>query len=437
MAFTANLVWEIRTTGNDNNGGGYATGSTGTDFTQQDSAQYSLSNGVTNGSATVSTVSATADMVGNVCRITGGTGAVATKWYQILSAVVGTSITVDTATGLTTGTGVSITVGGALAGIGGFGAASTTGSATTWIVYIKAGTYSITSATSNISGGTSNATGRFVGYSTNRTLTNTDTSPVIQVNVASCTLLTSTGFSSGQMCYNITFDGNSQTSSTLSSSSGNPMFYLCLLKNFTAANLANNPVFMYCKATGNGAQIFRGSCFACEAYANTATPYNNNANVNVDCLSYNNTGGSTDGFGVGGWGSFVNCVSYGNGRHGFNAAPLYAFNCIAEANVGSGFTCGAGTSHYISCATYNNAAGFTSTATNPAVQIGSVLGTTGSFFIAPGSNDFRLNNLAGRGALLRNAGYPTTFQNASATKVYRDIGAGQSRVPWQNFGMEG
>jgi hypothetical protein len=40
MALNAAIVWEIRTTGAQTNGGGYKTGATGTNYSQQAAAQW-------------------------------------------------------------------------------------------------------------------------------------------------------------------------------------------------------------------------------------------------------------------------------------------------------------------------------------------------------------------------------------------------------------
>ena len=43
MALSASTVWEVRpATGSDNNGGGFVTGASGTDYSQQGTAQYAL-----------------------------------------------------------------------------------------------------------------------------------------------------------------------------------------------------------------------------------------------------------------------------------------------------------------------------------------------------------------------------------------------------------
>jgi hypothetical protein len=44
MALSSATVLEVRTTGVDTNGGGFVTGATGTDFSQQNAAQYSGTN---------------------------------------------------------------------------------------------------------------------------------------------------------------------------------------------------------------------------------------------------------------------------------------------------------------------------------------------------------------------------------------------------------
>jgi hypothetical protein len=44
MALPTTTVIEVRTTGNDSNGGGFVAGASGTDYSQQNSAQYTFSN---------------------------------------------------------------------------------------------------------------------------------------------------------------------------------------------------------------------------------------------------------------------------------------------------------------------------------------------------------------------------------------------------------
>lgn len=96
-------------TGADSNGGGFAVSGAGcsplgTDWTQQDTPKYALTNGTANGTTTILTASASADMACNVAYITKA-GTITTGYYQIMSAVPGTSIAVDRSTGLAAATG--------------------------------------------------------------------------------------------------------------------------------------------------------------------------------------------------------------------------------------------------------------------------------------------------------------------------------------------
>ena len=58
MALSANTVLEVRNGGSDTNGGGFVTGAAGTDWSQQDAAQYSVTDGVTAGTTTITSATA-------------------------------------------------------------------------------------------------------------------------------------------------------------------------------------------------------------------------------------------------------------------------------------------------------------------------------------------------------------------------------------------
>lgn len=116
MALSANTVFEIRSTATAGNlnGGGFVTGASGTDFSQQDAAQYNLTSVTTAGAdAILLHASAAADMVGNLAHIISGTNFTA-GWYEIISVSAGVSITLDRT--CTTGAGASgvVNIGGAL-----------------------------------------------------------------------------------------------------------------------------------------------------------------------------------------------------------------------------------------------------------------------------------------------------------------------------------
>jgi hypothetical protein len=116
MAINAACVWEIRSTATASNAGGgfFKTGATGTDFSQQNAPQYSLTGGTSAGAgAVIDHASAAADMVGNGLRIVSGTNATV-GWYEVISVVAGVSITVDRNCTTAAGASIVFNVGGAL-----------------------------------------------------------------------------------------------------------------------------------------------------------------------------------------------------------------------------------------------------------------------------------------------------------------------------------
>ena len=172
MAISSLSVFEVRTTGSDTNGGGFVTGSSGTDWSQQNAAQYSVTDAVTAVSTTVTSATASfgTDVVGNLCYIAGGTGSLTGAWYQVATRVNSTTITVDR--NLVVGTGATLKIGGALLTIQTAinAAFITSGSrAADCVIYVKAGTYAstvaLTTAGSISPSGYSN---RILGYNSTR-----------------------------------------------------------------------------------------------------------------------------------------------------------------------------------------------------------------------------------------------------------------------------
>ena len=162
MALSAATVWEVRpTVGSDNNGGGFVTGASGTDYSQQTSPQYALTGIASAGAgATVLYASAAANMVGNIAQVISGTN-FTTGFFQITSVSVGVSITLDRS--VCTGVGASgvINIGGAMATIAAINSIYIGGN----IIYVKAsGNLTVAAALILV---TSNLT--FIGYTTTRT----------------------------------------------------------------------------------------------------------------------------------------------------------------------------------------------------------------------------------------------------------------------------
>jgi hypothetical protein len=118
---SGSTVWEVRpTVGNDTNGGGFVTGASGTDFSQQNAKNSGGNNSsetdaVAVGTTTITsaTASFTAAIVGNIVFFSGGTGTITAQWRQVATFVNGTTITIDAS--IAASTGMTMNIGGALA----------------------------------------------------------------------------------------------------------------------------------------------------------------------------------------------------------------------------------------------------------------------------------------------------------------------------------
>ncbi|MBZ5677112.1 MAG: hypothetical protein LAP61_22945 [Acidobacteriia bacterium] len=168
MAIDQATVWETRpAAGSDNNGGAFIAGASGTDYSQQDSAQIAYTDLVIDASDAKKLTSSghpfTSAHVGNTIKITGGTG-FTTGRYQVLSVAAGVA-TMDRNVGTTSSTGGTGNLGGALATL----AAAWTDGVTSNTYWLK-GTLTVTSALTMARAVTSSDAGpnKIIGYGTVR-----------------------------------------------------------------------------------------------------------------------------------------------------------------------------------------------------------------------------------------------------------------------------
>lgn len=379
--------------------------------------------------------------VGNSLVITGGTN-FTTGRYVIASVSAGLVATVLGAGNITTGAGVNGTggQGGCYASPGMPGAAMVSSTR----CYVKTGTYTMTSASTNVTGGCLSTAGSsfFQGYDTVRgdltPVAAAGTRPTFVASGISSFTLVSLGVNA--RLANVILDGATLTTSRgmLAGSSG--VADNVHGKNFTNGCFTAFLTAKRCSATTcssvapfNGA----GQWFGCAAYANTVTGFGATVNATC-CLSYGNTGASSTGFTGTAEGGCYNCVAYGNGSHGFSfGAGQTLVNCVAESNTGKGYdsTAAAVNGWMLNCAAYLNTAGNLSLAGINATNIGFLTGG-GSFFTNAASGDFSLNNTAGAGALLRAGGWPGVLP-PGLTTGYLDIGAAQHADPASSGGGGG
>jgi hypothetical protein len=413
---------------------GTASGTGGVDYSQAGTASFTTSTATTTATTTVTTASAAKSWLGNGLFISGGGNT--TGIYEVTAVTAGVSCTVTGGAVLASGSSVTVTVGGCLLSPGQAGANMVAGNH----VYIKGNnTYSITSATGNVSGGCitlPNATANsqmttVIGYSALRTDNPTgSTRPILQASgaISAFTLVKATGQSLANF---LIVDGALKTTST-----GINVLraYYVTAKNCTASGInAGAGGAVLCDTTGcttSNTIIGSGPIIFCVAWSNSFGGIVN-VPMAVGCLSVNNSGGSGHGFFSSGFlGVFINCTAFGNAGDGFRAAALAinvnvtCVNCLSYGNTGVGYNCTAATNIMLllNCAAGSNTPNF---ATNISLdsQLGNITLSANPFNNSAGG-DFSLNSTAGGGALLRALGAIGAFPGVS-TSTKLDVGAAQ------------
>jgi hypothetical protein len=449
--------WELRTTGNDNNGGFFngAGSSPGTDFSQQNAAQYTFADlASSNATTTCVVTSASHNFVAadnrNALHISAGTNWT-TGWYEIIS-VAANAATLDRACG----TAASVSagtyfVGGGIATVPGMGVAlSNTESsqlAGTLIgqVNVQSGTYTLTGS-STIQASTFwqcyNVThGDQVGTCTITTATNS----------IDLFHLQGTGGNMSTAFDSFIFTNTAGTPAiAIASNGGGNSAYLGVrnssFSGFTNAINGDNTGahFLFAVVDLVGVEIKNSTgvgvintdaiwCTACYVHNNTGTGLQSNGtaangnsvNVNNSIISANGGKGidahgpflcidsdiaNNTGDGVGSTGSAavfssVNCVIYGNGGFGINAVT--GSGSLAPFNISRLNAYGANTSGPRS---------------NFNAGIGDISLTASPFTSA---TNFALNSTAGGGAAINIQGYPGTFPGGLTTGVMA-VGAVQN-----------
>jgi hypothetical protein len=421
----ATAVYEVRATGSAQNGGGWVPGSSGTDLSQQDAAQYSVTDAVTSsGLTTVTSASANfqPDVVGNIVFISGGSFGAWQAWFQVTARNSSTSITVDRSS--VNSTGATLKIGGALPSpsfltfVWSQGGTQTAG-ADAWI---KAGTYNIDdagAATANgkivFAGSTTNPS-VWEGYQTVRG--DRGTRPLI---FASTIANGRTAIVEAQyaMAINLEVDSNS-TNNNCFTCVDNFRVVSCVGRN--SAGTGFNAV--------TADRCFSVSCtsgfqncplaYACVAQ-NSATTGFLSCLRSMRCIDIN----STNGFSLTSANSTAtNCVCYGGtGIGGFQlgGASSTAINCIVMNRVGKGFTGLTGTNTFIQhCAGFNNSTGNTDATDTTRVQ--NFITLTADPFVNAAGGNFALNSTSGGGLALKAAGIPGVFSNGTTTSSM-NIGA--------------
>jgi hypothetical protein len=439
MALSAATVWEVRpATGSNNNGGGFVAGASGTDRSQQDSAQITYTDLVidatTNTKLTSSAHAFTSAEVGNIINITGGTG-FTTGRYQVVSVAAGVA-TMDRAVGTTSSTGGTGNLGGAVASLAGapFVAGNT--------IYIK-GTLTVTAATTlSISATVSVGPITFNGYSTARDdgTRATWTTATNSVNLLEFTACQGYVFKNIEMSSTAGTPGDALHAKT-SNNSGGIVIDNCLIHGW---NRGIQGDFITDWAF-TSLVIARTRIYSCVSHG----VLNTGATVLLGCYIHDNGG---DGIRVSNAGGprgitlLWRCVVKSNTGKGLNdlqdaqlnAATSAAFSLIIECDIlnnGSDNVKVSRSSNPAGLVIYNSiidaAGGYgansdqvgfgmmllgaiawranTTADTNNIAKSASDVTLTGDPFTARASDDFTLNSTAGAGAACKSIGLPATF----------------------------
>ncbi len=467
MALAITTAWDVRTGGNDTNGGGFVPGSSGTDWTHQNGPQYSVTDGVTAGSTTITSATAAfgTDVVGNVMYVQGGTGSVTAGWYQIVTRTNATTVVVDRATGLTAGTGVTLHIGGAFITISQALASAVTNNR----INVKSGTYTVTAALAIATGGDA-AGGPLVIEGYGSTPGDLGTKPLITTSTNSVNPFELKA--NNVLIRNLSLSSTAGTKGDGIRTNGaaQSLFYCdhCTFDGFARGiNFDNSPVW-----TVVGVVVTNTTIKNCN-YGITSTA---GAVANYCYFKSNATfaAGSAQASGASPH-VYTNCVFYGNGigmdmgftLSGLNSAgTLFVLTgCVFSDNTygirTQNSTAGGVPATLLNCAFYNNATddvwngnttpnnlGFPSATSYKNAYNGSSvrwiaadITLSADPFTARTSDDFSLNNVAGGGAALRFLGYGgaagdgTGFPDVGAVQTSGSGGGGSALIVLS--GMDG
>ncbi len=316
MALPATAVWEVRTTGSVNNGGFWNTAGTGTDYSQSGSVQYPLTGATAVGAgAVILHASAASDMVGNGLKVVSGSG-FTVGWYEVISVVVGVSITTDR--NCTSGVGSSgvVNIGGAVIWDG--GASNLVGAVVAGNkVWTATGSYSSVQGATSANGNGTTGKITFEGYNTSR-----GDFPVGSTR-PSLSLAGLWTFGSFNIVKHMNFSGSTAQSIIVG---------------------ANNQV-SYCKCTNTSVTSDRAAWFA----------QNQGTFFKCEGVSYRGRAFETQGAVT----NYIGCYAHDSdmGFHSNSAGSAHVFfrNCISAGNVTRAISCGTGsgsTHHIESCTLY-------------------------------------------------------------------------------------
>lgn len=442
-------VFEVHQAGSNSNPGCFIEGSTGTDFSQQNSAQYTFTDLVvdlvTNTKVTSASHNFVSTDVGNCLRITAGTG-YTTGVYYIVS-VAANAATLDRSPAAVGVTGGTFFVGGALATLAQLNTEMCSGCR----AWVKADAAYVISSKITFNYSSSGATW-IRGYTSTRgdggraTIKSTGSiggDRLVDLNV-----------SQNFTFANFTFDVNGDSGVTCLLFLGQPTYaenIECKNFNYTGGTgqIQFNNIRGVCRncwvhdGTASGTAFYYANeenlCLYCSAIN---LPSNGSIGFRMDygnnclfCLVANLAGANSDGFQIGGqpFMRLDNPVCYSVTRDCVRltsvSIPILITNGIfVNATNGINNTSGTTLRDGDILNDYNYTFNMSGAAVVNLTAGAHSVTLARSPFVNAGSLDFRLNNNAGGGASVRAHGVPSSLPGVTGT-YYPDAGIAQHQDP--------
>jgi hypothetical protein len=397
MAINAAVQWECQSGGDDNNGGGFNPNASGTDYSQQTTAQATLTTAsLVNATTTKIDVDSgdytcTDNDVGNVIQIYGGT---ATAGFYEITARSAQQWTLDRACG-TAGQTVVAKMGGCFGSPGGMSATFGNGAYPHNKFWIKSATYTLTNSTGATSGGPWNnnfvSTIQVEGYETTRG--DRGTPPTLAAGTQTNCILWHQDYANQCTFINLKADGQSQTGvNGFDHDYGGGRCILCEAVNCDAAttNYGFQTGNIYkCRATNCGIGFDAGKYAGCIARSCNLGFSKIGDGMIANCLAFNCVNGIT----ATSVGIISNCTVDNCTGYGIRSA-VYTFisGCIIS-NCVKGYESGSHSEDLQQVAFYNN----TSDGDTGEIDFDTIA-LTADPYNDSANDDYRLNETAGGGA---------------------------------------
>ncbi len=458
MPLSASMVWEVRSTGNDLNSGGFRAGASGTDYSQRDTPLIAFTDLAIDAADATKVSSAqvalTSAHVGNTIRLASGTG-FTPGLYEILSVSAGVA-TLDRTAGTTGSTGGTGRLGGALA--------SLTALATVMVAsnkaWIKAGLYPEPGQLAFTSNSPSPTVppASLIGYNVTRGDLTPETLNPNRPQIRPVGL-GGVGITGGGGLYFANLDfapGNTSLGKMLMLNGANTLVGCKISGNVTTYGIYSSfGLVDRCEitgVTGNAAILFLSFGMVRNCYIHDCSGLSSGISMQTSngCVATGNVlanlSGSCIGIALGSRGlayhnTVHNCGSHGIQFNGFDFAGEALGNLLTN-NGGYGLMCSTAGLPALPLfdgnAYYSNSSGprgnLDDTGTVNPVNGSSpytnsrdrILST--SPYVNTASGDYRLNSTTGGGALCRGAGGPSAWPGLTIVG-YPDLGAVQHQDP--------